>query len=804
MKIYKKSLSVGILCLFVFLGFLILANNVQAISDIDYEFENNVLFTSTDFPLEDVFNLRNETIATEVYNATHTFTGETGLTGLSIPFIDDITSTSAEILSSYDNHNEVLEVEGNGVSWQKIVSDFTGQTNGTTEFWIQLDVANHYTRLLLRQTTPSVENAINIYWETDGDLYYNDGTPHIICSYSADTWYHIRIDFECGANSYKGLSPDTFYIYVNGKQYGAYSFSTVVSTISRFHLDTNTGSTNLRYLDAIGYSWDNYYDVLDNNVPLFNTTNIKSVARDEFAFNCSTGTQHPLGVLPDLTYINGWYVDGYETDMNIIASEEGFDKEISVYSDTVHSRALTKTLDFVNNGVVNLTMKLTYLEMSNDASTLWWGMYSTTVVETALVRLYYTGGNIQLGVFNEDRATWMTLMNLDDSKYLVRNFNLFISGSKMCVLIYSDNSSVKETFYFPKIGVSNYLKKVIWVSTMNDDAGTQTFHIDSLSIKINGSGIGYVNDFFVVNKSLGSGNWNSKNHNLIKIDGTGVFSIGAYDVDNFKSIRSFYNYTEIRNINIYNLATFSLNPPSLAFIGNGTFSLNEIEIKGVRIKNGVDTFIPDYYSGSVDIDESYFYVDLNNRLQFNLICNDNYTEWIELRIALLTKTTENRSISFVSDINGVSQGYLHFAYWGYATTDIYFPYYLSTTTVFLPQVHIIFTFSIIISDFDITYYDNCSGYITNLKLINTPKGIQGAKLLPFDVSTLIAIMIPLIILLMPTLAISVKFGKKAILPMFVLMSLICVATDLIPIWIFFIIAISTGALIFGQYKRGNE
>ncbi|KKM22778.1 hypothetical protein LCGC14_1621910, partial [marine sediment metagenome] len=67
---------------------------------------------------------------------------------------------------------------------------------------------------------------------------------------------------------------------------------------------------------------------------------------------------------------------------------------------------------------------------------------------------------------------------------------------------------------------------------------------------------------------------------------------------------------------------------------------------------------------------------------------------------------------------------------------------------------------------------------------------------------ILAVMIPLVVLLLPTFAIYAGIenkkkgaGKKAFLPILLLISTILFATDLIPVWIYFIIVLGVGALI---------
>jgi hypothetical protein len=82
---------------------------------------------------------------------------------------------------------------------------------------------------------------------------------------NSNTWYHLRIDFECDTGGFEGLSADTYYVYLNGVRYGPYNFASGVDNLDKLRIsthDTQTGYNN--YIDALGYSWDSDYNVGDN------------------------------------------------------------------------------------------------------------------------------------------------------------------------------------------------------------------------------------------------------------------------------------------------------------------------------------------------------------------------------------------------------------------------------------------------------------------------------------------------------------------------------------------------------------
>ena len=63
------------------------------------------------------------------------------------------------------------------------------------------------------------------------------------------------------------------------------------------------------------------------------------------------------------------------------------------------------------------------------------------------------------------------------------------------------------------------------------------------------------------------------------------------------------------------------------------------------------------------------------------------------------------------------------------------------------------------------------------------------------ISALIMMIIPLIMILILSISISQAYGKMLLIPIFFLMSIICVASGLIPLWLFFIIGFSSTTFV---------
>jgi hypothetical protein len=89
----------------------------------------------------------------------------------------------------------------------------------------------------------------------DYSVYYTlTQTIQVVDNRTNNYWYHVRIDFECGAGVYQGLAADTFHVYINKIHYGDYGFRAVTDSINRVYVGSSGGETALFYVDAVDIS----------------------------------------------------------------------------------------------------------------------------------------------------------------------------------------------------------------------------------------------------------------------------------------------------------------------------------------------------------------------------------------------------------------------------------------------------------------------------------------------------------------------------------------------------------------------
>ncbi|MFX1479263.1 MAG: hypothetical protein ACFFCI_14105 [Promethearchaeota archaeon] len=187
------------------------------------------------------------------------------------------TDCSGEVISEIGGHKNVFSVYDNNNSGAAMVMQrfnddgFQNQTHGTIEFWYRVTSTNVITQFRLNWGYGVNDVSFMVRIGGTGHWEHNNGTwnklPNIADPLSL-TWYHIKVNFRCqGAPSYLGLGVNQYEVVIDGVSSGALSFYDPTTELAMFMpLYTAWGSYggNYAYSDAIGYSWDENYNIGDN------------------------------------------------------------------------------------------------------------------------------------------------------------------------------------------------------------------------------------------------------------------------------------------------------------------------------------------------------------------------------------------------------------------------------------------------------------------------------------------------------------------------------------------------------------
>ena len=235
-------------------------------------------------------------------------------------------------------------------------------------------------------------------------------------------------------------------------------------------------------------------------------------------------------------------------------------------------------------------------------------------------------------------------------------------------------------------------------------------------------------------------------------------------------------------------------------MSNTSYTISKISIYAVILKESVNTYYMDFTYENVNITENFFYV-LNNRLYFTHNANENDTlEYIQASFNIIDIYTINRSIQFQTYFLGISQASFKTNFVSLSYSIFTFRLGYESINIILPQQQIIKTFVILITDNDNNdYYGNSTGFISSITLKYYPD-----ITLTITTLNLIGIIIPIILIFVPTIMVSSIYGKKIIIPMLILMTILCFSTNLIPLWLFTIMMICFVSTLFLQYKYRDD
>ncbi|MFX1238017.1 MAG: FG-GAP repeat domain-containing protein [Promethearchaeota archaeon] len=168
----------------------------------------------------------------------------------------------SNVVEQFERHTKVYKLyyPGSGPNQIQAMNMFkSAQNHGTIEFWL----AEQFTSSTIETHVDKkgIGQCFGMKISNDKFHFY-DGTWHNVGKMAVDReWYHVRIDFETTTGSYMGLSQWTWKLFINNELFGPYNFSiTAVPNSLQFYAYFG----NIAYVDAIGYSWDPYYNIGDN------------------------------------------------------------------------------------------------------------------------------------------------------------------------------------------------------------------------------------------------------------------------------------------------------------------------------------------------------------------------------------------------------------------------------------------------------------------------------------------------------------------------------------------------------------
>lgn len=783
---------------------LIMFPKALGTTTINYTFNQNQGFQYTGQTMD------NETFNTALhqeydignYSATYSFDGEVGLTSTAISYVDTDSSgagCSIEVGSIKNNHKTTLNfIDASGTNQVDIYNTFASEGYGTIEFWYSsTDVARSWNLALYNGAT----SVIRLLLDSDGCRLYRSGGYDAYGSLGLvnTRWFLFTIDFELTAGGYKGLGNDYWSLYINNIFVATQTCqSLILSSVDNARAFTGGADTGYTcYIDAIGYTW-NSYTQYENNKPIINYGDYYQVDKWEFCFDNGAYTT-AIDLIPP--YAN-WDAEQVGVSPNLSPFlVGGMNDRVIKFGSLYHSandyqKVYRDDFNF-ESGIIDITTYLEFTNINNANSWFSISVYSFDSTLISQVNITDTSSNV-LSYWNG--ASYDTLL---DGIQTNTEYNISLHINKNIQQLQLNNTLYNLTAPAPS---KDGLTKISFEFFQQvNDAGSNHFNtlIDNIGVYYNGSTLS--DDFGYISYNT-TESYNPSQQNIFTIVSNGSYSLsitngstGVYDTYTVLPFAE-YNGTIIKNT--YSASSnYNFSNSYLIFTTNSSYIFSTINIFGVKLSDGTTTYYPSYSFGNVNTSENYFYVS-NHKLYYSFDADSNNTEYMSIYFNINNISCENYSYVLSGynnfDINGFTMySYVYHTdatYTAFVCNDGSYSY-----NYLLNQNKNIDYYLFKITDNNLYYNYSATGYIYQMKLNYIAD-------LTFTTTTLslIDIIIPLIILITPSIILAIKFGKYGFVITFMLMSVICFFATLIPLWIFTVIMISSiGFLIFNKKREGD-
>ncbi len=176
--------------------------------------------------------------------------------------------TSISVVDNYTTHEKVVFIDDNSVSTYPHLYHYFSETSGAIECWFLMpDVSTPFLFQVGDNPHTNYAFTLTVSYDVGGITenylgYWAPGGAWIdLIELTDDSWYHLRVTFECGAGGYDGLSAYTYNIYLNGTKYGTFDFYSNLTSVGRLKMVTydDPRQPSEVYLDAVDFSWSPGY-----------------------------------------------------------------------------------------------------------------------------------------------------------------------------------------------------------------------------------------------------------------------------------------------------------------------------------------------------------------------------------------------------------------------------------------------------------------------------------------------------------------------------------------------------------------
>ena len=287
-------------------------------------------------------------------------------------------NTYCDVIANSDNHRKVVELWDSNSGGIVMMQDSISRVAGTVEFWVRANyISNTQFNLILEQSY-SVENINFIIRRNSGTNWIGLYTTYTE-SFTPDTWYHVRLEFDCTTDKVK--------YWLNSNYKGEFNFNVPTTSINNVRVQTSGpfAYAGCRvWVDAIDYSWaPGYY--LNRNMNQGTTNLTYAVYEDgiqetnwqqwtgsvQIDYNVS-GQNLGVGIHNVSLVYNDEYGHWYHDDVTVsvnttVVADWNVPPDLEIELEVGRDRDCTVSFNFTNNGtatLVNLNFSIAILPTS--------------------------------------------------------------------------------------------------------------------------------------------------------------------------------------------------------------------------------------------------------------------------------------------------------------------------------------------------------------------------------------------------------------------------------------------------------
>jgi len=330
----------------------------------------------------------------------------------------NVVGSNYQIIDNFNGHGKVMEMSDQSSNWGLISTNFSSSvTISTIEFWYYPDTELYSTINLMSDIS---QDFLYIQFLQDVDIIrYYDGQYHSFYYNYVEKWYHIRIDVD--------YLNDNYDIYVDGNMYVEDGlFRNPADKCANITFQTwgsGPGSTGIVYIDAIGLSSDENYNIGDN---------LNEVLSFDGYYPATYGFENDVnGVIPNE------FVDASGAGINIDVIEEfQSHRKVVKFDDQSTNNGVLKT-NFTSNKTISTVEFWSYPDTSSYSTVDLWSDLTTVFPTRYFLSIQFLHDSNTIRVFDPDNYHTFYYNYVEkwyhirfDIDYNKQEFDIYIDGVK--------------------------------------------------------------------------------------------------------------------------------------------------------------------------------------------------------------------------------------------------------------------------------------------------------------------------------------------------------------------------------------